>query len=115
MRRTIKFEGFANDKHRPLLADETGRAYDFSRTAKRCVPNRGNAKFIPMDGSTEFELVPLKTPSQDLQLIFAPSPPQGDNFEALKFEVPCSAWGRKGTCKFRIASLFDSRFPDKDQ
>jgi hypothetical protein len=39
---------------------------------------------------------------QDLLLLFeAPS-----RVEILKLEVPTSAWGRDGRCKFHIAGLF---------
>lgn len=93
--RTIKFEGFGTDKHKPILSDDSGRSYSFVEQW----PKRLNAKGLEWDraGQRFGELTPAGL--LDRLLIFQMPPAGVENF---KLEVPAAAWGRKGTCKLRI-------------
>jgi hypothetical protein len=99
--RTITIEHFNADQHKPVLTDDAGRSYAFVEARPRKVA-KGEAVFAPAKAPT-IDLEPLGR--QEYLLVFA-SPPS--KFEALKLEVPASAWGRKGTCKLRISKLFEA-------
>ena len=103
----IAFEGFAIDKHRPTLTDDTGRSYAFLEQRSR-VPAQGVPVF-EVSAPTTVQLKP-NSPYLDYQLVFE-SPPA--RFESLKLEIPAAAWGRKGVCKFQIPELFSSTDPKK--
>ncbi len=97
---TVTVEGFAGDRQ-PVLNDEAGGTCPFLEALPR-VPAKG-APVFDASASQAAELGPLER--QDYLLVFA-APPSAS--EALKLEVPASAWGRKGACRFRIARLFDT-------
>jgi hypothetical protein len=104
----IKFEGFAADNNRPVLVDDAGRSFGFVAQEKR--------KEIPgprgMRGTLVFEEAPAEpvdlVPPRalDLVLVFDSAPAQ---FGPVRLELPASAWGRQGVCKFRITGPFDAR------
>ncbi len=116
----IMFEGFPEGKHTPVLTDEAGRTYQFVEQRERERNRTGILKFLPIEEAKVFELAPSSAgatskrySSQDLLLIFSPG--AADPLDSpLQLELPCSAWGRQGTCKFRISALYKSRFRDKD-
>jgi hypothetical protein len=101
----IPFEGFGS-QHQPKLTGDGGAALAFQEQRLR-KPARG-ALVFEATGPRVVEVQP--TIPQDLLLIFE-SPPS--RFEELRLEIPSSAWGRKGMCKWRISALFDSGLPDK--
>jgi hypothetical protein len=37
--------------------------------------------------------------------------PPASGWNSLQLELPASAWGRKGTCRFRIPELFTAISP----
>ena len=99
--RTIPFEGFSVENHLPTLTDETGRKYAFVEQRPR----------KPAAGPPIYEVAPAKVvdlkPGAYLDTLLVFDSP-GPGFEALKLEIPTSAWGRKGVCKFRIPEQFSS-------
>jgi LSD1 subclass zinc finger protein len=98
----INLEGFA--KAPPKLRTEPGAevAYLEQRLRK---PDKGAPVFEEPAAWRTAE-VPSKQ-HQDVLLIFAAPPGEG----ALQLELPASAWGRKGTLKFRVPK-FDPPPPD---
>ncbi len=81
--RSNTVERFLPGKHEPKLTDDSGRRYTFigdrvRKTATLLDPE------LKVDRWLIFEL-----------------PPSG--FKFLTLEVPASAWGRRGVCRFRIA------------
>jgi hypothetical protein len=105
---TIKFEGFSAEAHRPVLTGDGGKSYAFVEQQKR--------KVVPGPLGKEGKLVFEESPAQatdvvppgllDLVLVFDSAPPR---FESVNLELPASAWGRSGVCRFRIAGPFDAR------
>jgi hypothetical protein len=103
--RKIKFAGFSSDGSQPVLTDASGDSYSFREERLR-KPAKGAAVFEA--GYRPKTLYLLPTGHLDVLLMFeAPL-----SFEALYLEVPASAWGRSGTCRFRIARFFATRPPE---
>ncbi len=91
--RTITFTGFAKGARRPALTDAAGRSYAFAGHQPR--------RFSPA-----FDLVPLRL---DHFLVFALPPADSG---PLKLEIPASAWGETGTCRFLIKEVAREAAPD---
>jgi hypothetical protein len=97
------------------LKDESGQVYNLVEQQKRVRAGQRDPYYETIKEPTVFELRPHSmTVSQDLLLVFAEAGLAKD-FKPLQLEVPCSAWGRQGTCKFRIAAPYKSRFPAPDK
>jgi putative heme-binding domain-containing protein len=95
---TNSFQGFADEKRRPVLTDNLGRSYAF-------LSHRPRKPF-----TTKFDM-PL-----EIDHVLAFTLPTAD-FESLKIgslnlEVPAAAWGRQGTCRFHIKSIETEAPPD---
>lgn len=91
--RNNAFSGFQGVQQRPVLKDESGHTYAFVGFRPR------NPFGTVFDTSLKL----------DLLLIFElPSGVLG----SFTLEVPASAWGRRGTCRFRIASILHESNPD---
>ena len=104
---TIKLVGFGKD--RPELFNELfnePRSLPFREQRLRKLA-RGAPIFEEPAGPRDVELLP--NAYQDLLLVFAPPPLAAG---VLQLEVPSSAWGRKGSCKFRIAAWSEPVNPD---
>ena len=95
----ITIAGFGSDKNTPALTDGSGRSFAFLKRQKR-IRGEGPPAFADVGD----QAVELKADDRhDLLLLFeAPS----SRVEALKLQLPTSAWGRDGRCKFHIAGLF---------
>jgi len=91
--------GLGGDKNTPALTDASGRSLAFLKRQKR-IRGEGPPAFEDLGD----QAVELKADDRhDLLLLFeAPS----SRFEPLKLELPTSAWGREGRCRFNIAGLF---------
>jgi hypothetical protein len=100
----VRFQGFGRDKHKPKLSDDMGRSYALLEQRKRKLP-AGGIVFLPAAPETD-EILSKKF--LDYQMVF--ELPPGD-FAPLQLDLPASAWGRNGVCKFRIAGLFDPIVP----
>jgi hypothetical protein len=100
----IVFEGFRKDKHPPLLKDVMGRSYAFLEQRKRKLP-AGGLVFLS-DASARAEIRSAKF--LDYELVF--ELPHGD-LPPLQLELPASAWGRSGVCKFHVNGLFEPIVP----
>jgi hypothetical protein len=104
--RYIPFEGFARDKHAPVLTDDSGHSYPFleQRWRKRAPGTKGRATTVPVFEAGPARLVNV-VPNRNVErlLIF-----EGAPGKALKLELPASAWGRAGVCKIRIPGLFQN-------
>jgi len=100
----IKFQGFSNPHHLPVLKDESGRSYTFLEQRQRKV-ERGPAVF---DAPGE-KLLELSSNQRAEVLLVFELPPAG----ALKLELPASTWGRRGVCRISITGFFDSLNSDK--
>jgi hypothetical protein len=98
--RVVTFEGFSNDRHRPVLTDDSGHSYRLleQRTRKR------HASGLVFEQTPPRDLELLAPRYLDYLLVFEP-PAAG--FRPLKLEVPASAWGRRGSCKLTISHLFE--------
>jgi len=102
--RKIKIEPFDNDKHRPVLSDDSGQSYPFLDQRRR---------------NLAAGVLDFKPPSQEAAEVGAPRfldyllvfelPPGGG--KALKLQLPASAWGREGVCRFRISDCFEAQLP----
>ena len=90
--RTNAFERFARDKHEPKLTDAAGRSYAFFGDRTRKSATKFD-RWLVVDQLLVFEL---------------PEPRP----ELLKLELPASAWGRAGVCRFRIAEIVYESAPD---
>ncbi len=101
----ILIEGFGTGKHQPKMVDEAGHAYPFVEMRKRKMP-AGGIVFIRPAASETADLISGKF--LDYQLVFELPPP---NFPPLHLDLPTSAWGRQGICKFRITEFFDPIVP----
>ena len=91
--RTTTFTRFAQGENKPKLTDGAGRWYAFLGDRVRKLP-------------THFE----RTFKVDQLLIFQ-LPPAQEAF--LNLEVPASAWGREGVCRFRIQEVVHEPPPDR--
>jgi hypothetical protein len=100
----LTFEGFGADKHRPTLRGAAGESYAFREQRPRKVPAGG----IVFLAATPQPVVIQPTRFLEYQLVFEPPP---TNFSPLILELPASAWGRNGVCKYRIDRLFEPNFP----
>jgi hypothetical protein len=96
----LVFEGFTNEKHKPVLTDASGNSFPFQDQRQR-KKGRG-APVFELPSVTPIELSPSEP--LDMLLVFA-SPPS--KIEDLRLEIPSSAWGRQGMCKLRIHGLID--------
>jgi hypothetical protein len=102
---TIAFAGFAGDKHPLVLSDDGGRTYRFVEQRPK-TPARGAPVFdAPSTQGGDLAM----GEKLDYLLVFTGQPVGS---QALKLEVPASAWGRKGTCKLRIPRLFRAELPN---
>jgi hypothetical protein len=97
--RTIEVEGFVSE-HKPVLTDESGQVCAFVEQRMR-KQSRTQVVFEASQRVAHIEAADR----QDYLLVFA-APAKTTN---LKLELPSSAWGRKGTCKFRISNLFEAQ------
>ena len=87
------FQGFANDKHRPVLTDPSGRSYAFlGHRSRKPFPSKFEIS-LHVDHWLIFELPPATT-------------------DSLKLELPASAWGRQGVCRFHIKTIEREPTPD---
>jgi len=95
--------GLGSDKNAPTLTDGSGRSFPFLKRQKRTKGPGGPAP--PAFEDVGDQAVELKADDrQEFLLLFeAPS-----RVELLKLEVPTSAWGQEGRCKFHIAGLFST-------
>lgn len=93
----LPISGFSGDQ--PALTDSSGRSYAFLKPQKRIYAEGPVASFEDIVDKT-FDL--KVDCSQDYQLLFE----MPSRVDLLKLEVPASAWGREGRCKFEITSLF---------
>jgi hypothetical protein len=100
----IRLEPFDRDKHAAVLKDEQGRSYNFVAQYHRLRGKAGAPYFVP---STEMREVSGGL-RQDLLLFFEPVPARS---EMLKLELPASAWGRQGECRFRVPAFFEAPVP----
>jgi len=82
--RSMRFERFVKGKHDPKLTDDTGREYAFLGDRVRKSPSKLDRLFL-VDQYLIFEL-PGKV-------------------QHLNLELPASAWGRAGVCRFRIDEI----------
>jgi hypothetical protein len=98
--RTIAVAGFSRETHQPVLTDGSGRHYAFLEERLRKRRGRGPIVFDVV-GPQAREMP--ATGFLDQLLVFAA--PQG-KAEALNLELPASAWGRTGVCKFRCQRFF---------
>jgi hypothetical protein len=104
----IAFEGFGKDKHQPNLTDEAGRSIAFLELRKRKLP-AGGIVFLPAPAETA-QIVSKRF--LDYQLVF--ELPPGDFFP-LQLDLPASAWGRQGVCRFRVTGFFEPIMPKAKQ
>ncbi len=102
---TITIHHFDNEKHKPVLTDDSGHSYPFIEQRPRYLRAGGSVVFLPSN-ETVGELQPPRY--LDYLLVFQ-MPPAG--LESLQLELPASAWGRKGVCRFRIPRFFDTVVP----
>ena len=102
--RPITFEGF-NDKHKLNLTDDAGRHYRLVELLPRIIRGGAPAVFDPQAMTVQTIAAPRY---KDYLLVFE-APPEG--VETFKLELPASAWGRKGICKFRISRFFEATLP----
>ncbi len=101
----VVFEGFAKTKHPPVLKDGSGKSFACLEQRQR-KPAAGAVVFIAAEPQT----IAVGQGGQfDLQLVFE-APPA--DFSTLKLELPASAYGRKGVCKFAIPELFVAPIPE---
>jgi hypothetical protein len=108
--RYIPFEGFARDKHAPVLSDDTGHTYLFveQRRRKRGPGPKGMAAAEPVFEAAPARIVHI-VPNRSVErlLVFEGSA-TGLPGKALKLELPAAAWGRRGVCKMRITVPFET-------
>jgi hypothetical protein len=105
---TITVEGFGSDKPPPALTADGGHSHTF-REARPRKPARGTVPVF--DPSTPQAATlgpgapgPFPPEYQDYLLVFTAPP---SRFEPARLEVPASAWGGNGACRFRLSGLFD--------
>ncbi len=92
------FQGFAPDKHVPVLTDAGGAAYKFLfLRARKPFPSKFDVT-LNIDHWLVYEL-PVGTSA-------APK------IESLKLEVPAAAWGRQGVCRFLVKEIEIEEVPD---
>jgi hypothetical protein len=102
----VPFEGFASAQHQPTLTDETGQSFSFQEQRVR-KQAKGTPVFdVSPPGGLEFS----SSSPLGLLLVFS-SPPK--TLGPMRLELPSAAWGRKGTCRFRIPGAFDAGPPDR--
>jgi len=104
----IGFEGFRKDKHQPQLKDGTGRSYAFMEQRKRKLPAGGLVFLSAAPAKAEIR----SSKFLDFELVFELPP---GNLPPLLLELPASAWGRSGVCKFRVNGLFEPIVPEAKQ
>jgi hypothetical protein len=97
--RPITFEGFGSDKHRPTLKGAAGESYAFVEQRARKLPAGGVVFLTAAPHPVDIQ----PTRCLDFQLVFE-APPA--DFSPLTLQLPASAWGRNGVCKYRIDRLF---------
>jgi hypothetical protein len=99
--RSVRFAGFSRDQHKPILTDNEGKQYPFLEQRPR--------KLAQGAGKVVFEASPLRerelpaTGFLDQLLVFEGAPVK---MEEMHLELPASAWGRTGVCRFRCPGLF---------
>jgi putative heme-binding domain-containing protein len=92
------FQGFAGDRHRPLLTDNLGRSYAFLSHRPR---KPFTTKFdMPLNAD---HMLAFELPTADFESL---------KIESLNLEVPAAAWGRQGVCLFHIQSIEIEAAPD---
>lgn len=82
------FKGLLNGNNTPVLLDDRGRKY----ALRSSPPQVGIADQVDLVPSSSRE------PVQEV-LVFEPP---GADLESLKLDLPAMAWGRTGSCRFRI-------------
>jgi hypothetical protein len=102
----IPFETFAGGKHDVVLKDDSGQTFTLQEHRVR-KPSRGAPVFESFTaGQTE---LPMGTPIDQLLVFAVPTA----KINGLHLEIPSSAWGMKGMCRFRIAGSFEAAITDK--
>jgi putative heme-binding domain-containing protein len=92
--RGTTFQDF-KDKRQPVLRDDSGREYPFLGHRQR----RPFITVIEAGGGLVLD-----------QLLVFELPPPGSKF--LKLQIPASAWGRQGACRFCIGSIEPEEITD---
>jgi hypothetical protein len=98
----VTFEGFDNAERKVKLTDASNRTYSLVEQRVR-VPAKGTAVFGP-PGVKPFTLSSYDWFRRGVLLVFEPVP---ERIERMKLELPASAWGRRGTCRFVINDVFE--------
>lgn len=104
----IVFDGFRKDKHQPQLKDMTGRSIAFLEQRKRKLPAGGLVFLSAAPAKAEIR----SSKFLDYELVF--ELPPGD-LPHLHLELPASAWGRNGVCRFIVTGLFEPFVPEPKQ
>jgi hypothetical protein len=102
----VTFEGFTGEQHAPVLKDDSGQSYSLQEHRLR-KQARGTPVFETFIGG-QMDL-PMGYPLDHLLVFTFPS----TKIDGLNLEIPSSAWGMKGMCKFRIAETFEVGLADK--
>jgi hypothetical protein len=101
---TLRLDPLHTDKHPVVLKDEQGGSYTVAAERYRVRGKGGAPVFLQAKEMREV----FGGLRQDLLLYFEPVPPRT---AMLKLEVPCSAWGRQGVCRFRFPADFQAPVP----
>ncbi len=105
----LVFEGFDNDRHQPLLRDAAGRSCPFVDQRPRKMPGPGVIVFERPNRQPRTISPPRYA---DYLLVFElPSSAVAN----LKLELPASAWGRTGVCRFHISEEFEGISPETNK
>ena len=89
--RKMAYQRYLPGESEPVLTDDSGRSYAFVFDRIRKTATKFHV-LLRVDQILVFEL-----------------PPSG--IESLKLELPASAWGRQGVCRFRIADVVQEPIP----
>ena len=105
---TIRFEGYAAGGDGPRLTDDFGKSYAFveQRKRKETPGPRGRRGTLVFEEAPPEPVDVVPDRSLDLVLVFDGVPAQ---FVPVKLELPASAWGREGLCRFRINGPLEAR------
>ncbi len=106
----IHFTGFAGEGV-PILTDESGRSFALKKQRLRQRVS-GPAVFADAPAGTfDININSRQNPNQDVLLVYELPP----DLEGLRLQVPGAAFNKKCTCRVRIAKLFESLYPDKNE
>jgi hypothetical protein len=107
---TVHFTGFVGAGV-PVLTDDSGRSFALKKQRLRQRVSGAPVFEDAPAGTMDIEINARQNPNQDVLLVYEVPPV----VEGLRLEVPGAAWKRKSTCRLRIAQLFDSKYPDKNE